>query len=271
MITGEGLWLDRVRFRLAGAGASKDLIDAVAAEVAEHCAMSGERPEAAFGDPDEYARVVLRERVPLEVRADLDRFGMSGAERRSEVVAQFGLLVLVAGMSAWIGVGLLLPVTVAGATGTLLLAVGVIIALCAVHVMKAEGHRPSVIARSWYLALAMGAGAAAAFLVLPDARLTVVQAPLIAVLGAAVLGWALIRKPTPKAPPVPADGDEWLSRLHSLLVGRYRMPVAQAKDVVAELRSHLGATGGSPLEEFGTADQYAATVAEGMPDKRRWI
>lgn len=273
MITGEDLWLDRVRVQLAGAGASKELIDAVAAEVREHCAMSGERPEAAFGEPDEYARAVLRERVPLEVRADLDQFGMSGAERRSELIAQFGLLVLVAGVSAWAGTGLMLPVTVAGAIGTLVLAAGVIVALHAVHVMRAEGRRWPVIARSWCLALAMGAGAAAAFLLLPVVRLTVVPTPLIVVLGAVILGWAFTRKGTPKALRVPADGDEWLSQLHSLLIGRYRMPGAQVKDIVAEVRSHLDASGGSPLEEFGTADQYAATVAAGKPNKwwRRWF
>lgn len=273
MIAGEGLWLDRVRVQLAGGGASKELIDAVAAEVCEHCAMSGERPEAAFGEPDEYARAVLRERMPLEVRADLDQFGMSGAERRSEVIAQFGLLVLVAGVSAWASTGLMLPVTVAGTIGTFVLAASMIVALHAVHVMRAEGHRWPVIARLWCLALAMGAGEAAAFVLLPVVRLTVVPTPLIVVLGAVILGWAFTRKGTPKALRVPADDDEWLSQLHSLLIGRYRMPGAQVKDIVAEVRSHLDTSGGSPLEEFGTADQYAATVAAGKPNKwwRRWF
>lgn len=273
MITDEGLWFDRVRVQLARGGASKDLIDAVVAEVREHCAMSGERPDAAFGVPDEYARVVLRERVPLEVRADLDQFGMSGAERGSEVIAQFGLMVLVAGVFAWADAGLMLPVTVAGAVGTLVLALGVSAALRTVHVIRTDGRPWPVVARSWCLVLALAAGAAAAFLTLPGTRLGAVPTPLIVVLGAVLLGWAFARKGKPKALRVPADRDEWLDQLHSLLIWRYRLPSAQVNDIVAEVRSHLDAHGGSPLEEFGPADQYAATVAADKPNKgwQRWF
>jgi hypothetical protein len=87
MITGEDLWLDRVRVRLAGGGASKELIDAVAAEAREHCAMSGERPEAAFGEPDKYARAVIVALHAVHVmRGPKDTGGRSsrgrGASRR---------------------------------------------------------------------------------------------------------------------------------------------------------------------------------------------
>ena len=257
-------WKARARLELARRGVGKDLADTVLAEVDEHCADSGADPATAFGPPGAFADTVLHERVPPERRADLDRFGLTGGERRSEVIAQLGLFLALAGVVGWVGTGLLIPLTVAGLVGSVVLIAAVTAALYAVHEARAGG-RPRAMALSWCVVAVLGVLAALAFTGLPKAQLGVLPAPVITVAGVALLWWGLTRNSAGTPLPEPADAEQWLAQLRVLLVGRHHISRARAAELTAEAAAQLHDTGAAPAEEFGPADRYAVTLAGNEP------
>ncbi len=255
-------WKARARWKLAGHGVGKQLADTVLAEVDQHCAASGEDPATAFGEPDAFAATVLRERAPTARRAELDHFGMTAGERRSEVIAQLGVLVTLAGIVGWISKGLLLPLTTAGLAGTLLLTAAVLAMLYAVHELPASGRRPRAMVATAGAVVVFGALAALAFTGLPRTGLGRLPTPIVTVAGIALLAGALTRKTTSKPLSAPADDEQWLTQLRSLLVGRHHVSRARAEELTAEAAAQLRETGASPVEEFGPADEYAVVLAE---------
>lgn len=253
-------WLARARLELARRGVGRPLADTVLAEVREHCADSGDHPADAFGDPAAFADTVLTERVPVATRADLDRHGMTGTERRSEVIARLGVVVALAGVVLWISGGLLLPLTVAGLIGTVLTAAAMLTVLYAVLDLRAAGRSAAVSVTWWVVSVVLVVAAALAYTQLPKAHIGELPSPALLVIGIALLWWAFTRKKPGSAPATPDD--RWATRVRSLLVGRHGIPRARATELVTEATAHLRDTGTPAAEEFGPADEYAVTLAE---------
>ncbi|WP_405062714.1 hypothetical protein OG474_14065 [Kribbella sp. NBC_01505] len=261
------VWDARVRLKLAGGGVSRQTADEVLAEVAQHCADSGETARAAFGDPDQFAITVIQERQSPAERADIDRFGYNSAERRSETIAQVGLSFTVIGVFLWIAEGLMLSVTVAGGIGWVLFIAASVRAKYVVHTMRGDGRRTGVLVRAWCEALGLGVTAALAFTLLPTNSIGRFPTPVLVGVGLALLGWAFVRDDTE---PAPANEDEaWLVELRALLVGRHGVPRRRVQALIAETEAHLNDAKRSPLQEFGPADEYAVTLADGEP-RTRW-
>ncbi|MFI5729893.1 hypothetical protein ACIA49_07185 [Kribbella sp. NPDC051587] len=261
------VWDARVRLKLAGGGIGKETADEVLAEVAQHCADSGETPRAAFGDPDEFATTVLQERRSPAERAGIDRFGYSRGERRSEVIAQVGLVFVVAGVFLWIAEGLMLSVTVAGGIGFVVLIAAVVRAVYVVHAMRGDGRRTGELVRAWCEALGLGVVAALAFTLWPTTSVGRFPTPVIVAAGFVLLCWAFVRKDNDPAPA--GEDGAWLAELSALLVGRHGVPRRRARALIAETEAHLNEAKSSPLQEFGPADQYAVTLADSEP-RTRW-
>lgn len=110
-----------------------------------------------------------------------------------------------------------------------------------------------------------GVLAALAFTELPKTALGRVPTPIIAIIGIALLAWALTRRGATKPLAAPADNAEWLTQLRTLLVGRHHIAHVRATELTAEAAAHLAETGAPPLDEFGPADEYAVTLAEQEP------
>ncbi|AXG79618.1 hypothetical protein [Streptomyces paludis] len=284
----EQQWLDRLELRLALApGMTREITEDILAEVTAHCAETGQHPEDAFGPADEFAAQTARERVPVAERARRDR-----SDRLPGDFWKAGLTTL----SALLGVytynvmrhdGLWFHVTAAGLTGILLLAATVQAVWMAKGLYAAGRIRATALAGAGTAVLI--AGAFAAFALLPDASLARLPSPLLALAALAPLGllWLLNRRSaaavtgpedtTAPTDPInhdgstdPTDPEDWLRLLGGLLTGRHKVPGRRSRELVAEARGHLAATGGSPAEEFGPVEVYALQLAEQSGPRVWW-
>ncbi|MEW1721495.1 hypothetical protein [Streptomyces sp. NPDC093109] len=264
-------WLDRLRLRLALApGMTREVTEDVVAEVTAHCAETGQRPEEAFGPADEFAAQAARERVPVAERARRDRSDRLPADFWKAGLTTLATLLGIRTVNVLIHDGLWFHVTAAGLAAILLMA-AVVQATWMAMGLYADGRiRATALAAAGIAVLV--AGIFAAFALLPDGSLGQLPTLVLALAALAPLGllWLLNRRAgatdtgteDSSDPSGPSDPEAWLRRLGGLLTGRHKVPGRRSRELVAEARGHLAATGGSPAEEFGPVEVYALQLAE---------
>ncbi|MFD4246026.1 hypothetical protein ACFWP3_31205 [Streptomyces sp. NPDC058525] len=268
-------WNARARLALAAHSVGGATADTVLDEVAQHCADSGESPHDAFGSPEEFAATVVTERVPPEERLRRMGDGPTFGQALRTAAAPVGLAALAAGACIWIADGPVFPVTPAGLAGTSLIAM----ALAGGGLVATARNRRRR-ALGWGAVAAATVAAATALTALPGQPLGHLPAPLLCVLGLALL-WAAIRT-TPTAEPEGAimdsgtaplstgEREPWLDRLPRLLEERHAIPRARAAELAEEAAGHLEATGSTPEDEFGPVELYALRLAEQEAPRAPW-
>ncbi|MGW7350467.1 hypothetical protein [Streptomyces sp. NPDC054784] len=282
-------WEARARLALARHSVGEPVSGTVLAEVAAHCAESGEHPQEAFGGPEEFARTVAEERLPAEGAAPRDPDGWTAGDYGTAVAGQTGLLALAAGAYLTVADGLLVDVTAGGLAGS----AGVAAAVAAVHgvpLALRAGRRGRAVGCA-VAALVAVCASAAAFTALPDGTLVRAPAAGLCVLGVLLLAWALLhggndggdgcdgsaggRSPGAadgELPPGALPSEEWLRRLPRLLEGRYAFSAARARELTADAARHVAESGRRAEDEFGPVTAYARTLAGTEPHaaRRRW-
>ncbi|GAA3986856.1 hypothetical protein GCM10022247_01500 [Allokutzneria multivorans] len=258
-------WDDRARLALARNGVRRELADTVLSEVEQHCSDSGETPEVVFGTPEEFASSVAVERVPIAERAERDRDGMTARSRRRALIVFLGAHVVVLGVVLWTAVGLTVPLTLAGVVGSVLglaAAVGVVVTA---FELRPSG-RPRAVVWAFAVVGVLTVLTALAFTGLPKTSLGTLPAPIVAVLGIALVWWGLRYEPRVLS----TGAGDWEKRLAGLLEGRHDLPRARAVELAAEAGQHVTASGNTAEEEFGTAEEYAAELAGHEPARPPW-
>lgn len=253
-------WGDRFRLQAAlDHGLDPDVIERELAEVNGAVADAGATPEALFGDPHEHARLVAAEQ-PVAVRADADEAGLLVyALIPVAMLALFGALYLVF-QGAWsvalsasdlIG-SALIALTSAAAAGTLWL------------------RRAGLPATSWAGAgVTMALVVAAAVVLTGEAGQQIVARLPVVVIALVGLGLLAVVFVLPDCGPRQRQRGRsrsaaaWYRRLGGLLRGRYRFPLARTRDLVAEARSHVAASGAiRPSDDLGEPGHHALALAE---------
>ncbi|MGW7362254.1 hypothetical protein ACWGI8_02250 [Streptomyces sp. NPDC054841] len=268
-------WNARVRLALAGQSVDSTLADTVLEEVAQHCADSGESPEDAFGMPEAYATTVVRERVPPEERLR-HRGGQTPAATVRAALAPIGTAALVGGACLWAVSGFTPALTPGGLVGSSFIAM----ALAAGH-FAATASRSRQRAAGWVLVAAATVLGATAFTVLSEKTIGHLPAPVLCLLGLALLGWATRDKPTADPEGVTMQSrtdaqnttvghEHWLRQLTQLLEERHAVPRARAAELTREAADHLAATERAPEEEFGPVELYALRLSEEESPRPRW-
>lgn len=265
-------WYTQLRGRLRAVRYfSEDEIDALVAEVEEHCAESGERPEEAFGTAEEYAEGLLRERVPEAERA---RWGVDGITGRDVLVvvglmACFHLVVsaiVLMTSGTWV-----VEVTLAGLAGYA--ALGLVAGMWTMGAIARKSGRPRWGRLYWIGSAPLVVLAAVLFTQLPKTVLGQVWSVLLALVGVAGMAVLLPRlrwTRRQRVPAEPREAEQWFRRLRGLLVGRHEIAPGAARRIVAESRAHLRGSAATPEEEFGPIEQYALRVAEQAEHQPPW-
>ncbi|PRY41572.1 hypothetical protein [Umezawaea tangerina] len=263
------LWSDRARWELALLGVDAALADEVLAEVREHCADSGERPEQAFGEPADFAAGIAADRMPLADRANRDRSGTTVFEAWSAVMASAALVTILAGAALWLWNGLLVPLTPAGLAGIPILYAALLCLLYAVVVARPLG-KPRTVVPAGIATAVLVVLAACAFVLLPREAVASMPAPVLLAAGVLLAWWAFARRSTTRVIAGVEGAGEWLVELRGLLEGRHDVARDRADDLVRETAQHLRACGRPPREEFGPVDEYAVTLAHQHPAAPVW-
>jgi hypothetical protein len=277
MIETHEQWSLRLEARLAFEPAlTREMIDEVLREVEAHCADTGQHPRDVFGTPQEFAARTVRERIPVRVRARQDQAGLLPGEYVSLGILQVAVFMVVAAVVLLIESGLWFTVTLAGLTGSVLLAMSLQLA-SATRAVRGTGRLRA--------AATLGAGTvvlvlvtACAFTALPDHRLARLPTPVLALAGV-LLGAAAWRLDSCTAadsgrPDLdgfePAQVQDWLRQLEGLLRGRHHLPRRRAQELVTEARQHLALTGRTPVEEFGPVREHALLLADETVPRSWW-
>jgi hypothetical protein len=282
-------WAASLELRLAlQPGMDRAAVEDVIQETAEYCAETGEHPREAFGDPDEYAVRVARERDPVGERAGRDWAGLRPADHlRAGVYGVVVLLVVGSGLALvrgewWV------ELTFASVAGSVLV-MAAMVATGTVLALRAAGRARAAAAAAVGTLVLVVAGAVA-FLGLPrdpvgrlPAWAFAVCGVLLALLGRWLESSARTRRKATTAPVQKADGtdsavsvgadasdtDRWLGHLGGLLSGRHGLPRHRVRQLVTDARLHLAATGAAPAEEFGPVEVYALELAD-QAGRRAW-
>ncbi|MEV6397701.1 hypothetical protein AB0M39_23510 [Streptomyces sp. NPDC051907] len=267
-------WNARVRLALAAQSVDSALADTVLEEVAQHCADSGESPEDAFGRPEAYAATVVSERFGPEERLRL-RDRQTPAATVRAVLVPIGTAALVAGACLWVMDGFTLALTPGGLVGSSFVAIALTGGCFAVTASRSRRR-----AAGWVLAAVATVLGATAFTALSHQAFGHLPAPVLCLLGLALLGWAARDRPT-----ADSEGDTmhsrtdtqstvghelWLRRLTQLLEERHAVPRARAAELAREAADHLAAAERAPEEEFGPVELYALRLAEQESGRPRW-
>ncbi|WP_055549125.1 hypothetical protein [Streptomyces sp. NBRC 110028] len=263
-------WEFRTRLALAERSVGDDVSDSLLAEVAAHCAESGESPEEVFGRPDDFAESVAAERLPADAGAGGDPDAWTRTDYAFAVTAQWGLMAFMAGAYALVTSGLMADVTAAALIGC---------AAVATAVAALYGARFALHSGSRVRATACAVGAlvaivlaAVAFVEGPHTVIAPVPTPALCALGVALPAWALFSRPSATAAPAPErlSSEAWLRKLPQLLRGRHALPRTRAAELTREAGRHLAETGSEPEEEFGPVAAYARRLARAEAPRQHW-
>lgn len=266
-------WGDRLLLRLGlDSTMPAGVADEAVADARAACQESGRPAVELFGEPDAYAREVVRDRVPVEERASVD---LEGGTPRS----RWTLLLLTAGTSSTVLSVMLLfssgwtaPVSLAHVVlfaGVLLSWVGALWGLL--------DRRAGLLRRgwAWWAGAALGiVGSATAAVSLKDLD-PLFEMPVLVLLGAAAALVAVAVTRTPPPPQVDEASsvltvDAWFDRLGGLLRGRYYLQRATVRQQVADARAHWTDSGAPhPHDEFGAPEVYALELLDDSPEPRR--
>lgn len=258
-------WADRVRWRLATAhGGDAALVNRVLAEAQEACAETGEPARELFGEADAYAAEAARDRVPDEVRAQVDLDGSAPRERWRHVALATGAPGIVLCVAVWLTEGWSAGVDPAG----LALVVAVTAALAATAAGWFERHAGDL-RRGWLLwgaaaaAVVGGALAADRLRDQPPLGTWAIGIPLLVCVALVALSSRLpsARGPEPAAASEP---EVWFERLAGLLRGRYYLRRDVVAQQVGEAREYWRESGTPhPADEFGAPHVYALRLVAG--------
>ncbi|GAB3399553.1 hypothetical protein [Flindersiella endophytica] len=241
-------------------------ISEIVAEARAHCDATGEQPYAAFGDASAYAARLMSAEDPEETRFrhTARRYSWSAQPARYRLLITIGGALAVFAAYDWL---------VAGESysweASLVVAMPLSVGAFALAQLRDDSRNAGRPAAARWLTPAFVAALIVGILssfVVPEGWTIAVPAPELLILGLAMLGagwWLGDRwQRAHLTSEASLSHDEWLDRLAGLLEGRYRLPVAKARDFRAEAASHLAETGGDPSQEFGPVDDYAAELAE---------
>ncbi|MCQ8832075.1 hypothetical protein [Streptomyces malaysiensis] len=261
-------WEFRTRLALAERSVGKDVGDTVLAEVAAHCAESGERPEDAFGLPEDFAETVASERLPAGTPAGNDPDALTTADYVFTVTGVLGWMTFVVGAYLFVAKGLVIDLTAATLVGCTVVAT----AVATLHGVQVTLHAGS-------RARAAGCGlatlvavilAAVAFVEGPDTVIAHVPTPAICAVGLLLPAWALLYNPPTAPTHEELPSEAWLRKLPQLLEGRHALPRARAAELTREASRHVTEAGCEPEEEFGPVTTYARQLAEAEAPRQHW-
>ncbi|MEU1803549.1 hypothetical protein [Streptomyces sp. NPDC019937] len=262
------MWELRTRLALAERSVGEEVSDSVLAEVAAHCAESGESPEEAFGLPDDFAESVAAERLPADVRAGIDPDAWTATEYAFVVTAQLGLMTFLAGAYELVTSGLMVDLTTAALVGCVAIAAAVA-ALYGARFALHAGSRTRAIVCGLATITAVVL-AAVTFLEAPDTVIAHVPAPALCALGILLPAWVLFSRPPTAPAPDRLPSEAWLRKLPQLLEGRHALPRARAAELTREASRHLAETGCEPEDEFGPVAAYARRLARAETPRQHW-
>lgn len=250
----------------------------VVAECVAHCAEAGEDPREAFGAPQAFAAHSAAERIPAGRLAVRDRDGMAPGAYLWAAFLQVGVWLVLGAAIVWVDTGNWLDVTVAGLTGSVLLAGVFVLAGLTRDLYRAGRLGAARLAVAAVVVLVPVV--ATAFTGLPRVRITTLPTVTLAAAGMLIMviawrleppRWARARMPTDHGDRGVGDERErWLSRLDGVLRGRHEWSRWRTDRLVVETRQHLIATGRRPDDEFSPVDVYALRSAEQVRTPRAW-
>lgn len=221
---------------------------------------SGTSAEELFGIPEKHARSMAAD-VPAGGHAAGD--SESVADVATGTLLVVGLLGLGAIPVILFDSGWSVPLTPNGLGIVAVLVLGMSLAL-GVHRWWRNG-RLRAATMGGVLGFVGLFGGVAASMSLPGHDRVLAQIPTagVAVVALGSLWWGA-RRSNRRAAPAPTDVDAptWFSRLSGLLRGRHHLSAQTTRDVVAQARQHVAASGAQhPSEEFGTPETYARIIA----------
>ncbi|MFK0293517.1 hypothetical protein ACIQU6_23970 [Streptomyces sp. NPDC090442] len=241
-------------------------------EVYEAVAEAGQPAGDLFGEPQQYAACVAAERIDETHASKRNSDGMTPGERLTGTVLAAGFVAMLVSAVYWVRGGLWADVSAASLVGVGALAICAVL-LCLVEALRAAGRVQAALVCGAAVVVMVAAGAAA-FTMLPQHVLFSLPIPVLVAASAAVMVGAY-HFPDATADkwftPQRAEGDaQWLRQLDGLLRGRHGLPARQAREHVAEARSHLASAPDlTARDEFGDVETYAARLAGG-PRRTRW-
>ncbi|WP_328467920.1 hypothetical protein OHA21_50355 [Actinoplanes sp. NBC_00393] len=261
-------WEHSTRYALGEYGIGYHHATPLIEEAREHHAASGQRPVDVLGTPAQFAADVAA--ANPAALAGRDTSGKNVRDHFSDglfVMAFLGALVAVIG--AWVAGGFTIPVTVAGLTGVLVLALAVL-AGCTPGALRAAG-RPRLAPWGLVLTGVLVVAGASAFTLLPRTRIGEFPALVLLAISLVACWWLTRPGPAPAEPLAwpgaeghdPRDPDAWFARLKAVLIGRFDVPPGRAAELVAESRAHVAEAGALPSDEFPSLDGYARELPAG--------
>ncbi|WP_157442084.1 hypothetical protein [Actinoplanes awajinensis] len=247
-------WEFRARIALGDRGIEYHEASPLIDDARAHVEESGTDPWQALGSPEEFAEEVAAARPAAQARRDTQ--GRTSADHLSNGLFLLAVNGVPASLVA-IGVsGLMLPLTVSGTLGTVLLVATMLVLVAAPGALRAAG-RPRLANGSFAAAAMLFVATVAAFAWLPRERFGAIPT-LVPLVVSLALCWLLTRPArAPKqatghqavsgagpADPArsgssadtagPAEPEAWFARLHGLLAGRFDVPADRATDLVEQ-------------------------------------
>lgn len=268
-------WEGQARIALAERGIGYHEATPLIQDARAHYEQSGRDPWQVLGPPDEFAADVAADQPAAQ--AQLDSQGKTARDYLGDALFTLAFLGVMGALSgAWTAGSLTIPVTVAGLTGCVLAALGLVSGQAAPGALRASGH-PRLATWGFAACAVLVVAAGVAFTQLPRVRIG--EMHVLGVLAVSIgLGWLLTRPARAKGstgPPLrgtgshnPTEPEAWFARLRSLLIGRFDVPAARATALVDEARAHVAAAGSTPIDEFSSVARYARELAEGEPVRR---
>ncbi|RSO03351.1 hypothetical protein DMH18_37705 [Streptomyces sp. WAC 06783] len=250
----------------------KGLVDQVLSEVHETVTGTGHLAKDLFGEPRAYAARVAADHIDETHTSGRNLQGATPGEQFTGALAMAGLGALVLSAMRWARDGMWTQVSPALLAGAAVLAVGVL-AGCLTGALRTAGRvRAARVCASAVVAAVVAA--IAALSALPHSGLFELPVPVPVAISAAVMAgahllpdatadrWFIGRRSK--------DSAQWMRHLDGQLQGPHGIPAHQAREHVAEARSHLAsAPGPTAQDEFGDVEAYAAGLAGGPRRTRR--
>lgn len=265
-------WALRARLALVERSVDKDVRERVLAEVAAHCAESGESPDDAFGFPDDFAESVASEQRPDGTgTAGGDRDALTNADYIASASVHLGRLTLILGVYLAISEGLMVRLTTGALLGSPFVAAAVF-AVNGVSFALNRGSRARAGGCALAALLAIGL-AVIGFGIKPHSALVDLPTLALCVAGIALMAWPLFYDPSAPASaaaPEKLPSAEYLRKLPQLLEARHALPHARAHELAEEARTHVAEAGSDPEEEFGPVTAYARQLAEAEHPRQHW-
>ncbi|WKK26315.1 hypothetical protein QZH56_12370 [Streptomyces olivoreticuli] len=240
-------------------------------EIHEMVTEAGRPAEELFGDPRQYAASVAADRIDETHTSRVDLAGATPGERFTDAVVIAGFMGLTLSTVRWARDGLWLDVSSASLAGVGVVTAAALVFCLALALRTAGRVRAMRACLAISIVGAVGGAAAAS----AASEHVLFSLPALVPLAASVVvmvGAYRLPHATADRWFTPARGggsEQWMQQLDGLLRGRHGMQVKDAREHVAEVRSHLAGKAGLTAQgEFGDVEAYAAGLAGGP--RRAW-